>query len=296
MREQRLLVWRSLLFVPADNERFVEQAPNQGADAIILDLEDSVLPRAKVGARRTVSEAIGYLAGAGQTVLVRVNRPWRMMITDLEAVVGAGLTGVFVPKADGPSVPAVVDELLTTLEVERDLAHGSVRMFLRVESARGLMSVGPMLAASDRTVAAGVGTGDLSSSTGFDLGGHGIVHAHLTVATAAIAAGVLPIGLAGSIAEFEDMDAFRDLAMRSRSLGSVGAACIHPRQVRVLNEVFSPTAQELEWADSIIGAFATRGDGERGAFMLHGEFVDIAVLVKAQRIKETAARTGGATW
>ena len=280
-----LPIWRSLLYVPTTSMRFVDKASTSGADAVILDLEDSIPESAKADARSSLDDAVSLLASKQNEVLVRVNRPWQMLVPDLESVVQENVRGIVLPKVDDAGVVRVVDEMLTELEIQHALQPGHTRLFVRIESARGLRFIDPILSASGRTVATAIGSGDLSFSTGWSLAGLGLPLAHLTAVTAAIAANCLPLGLAGTITEFKDLGAFRDLAVVSRDLGSVGSPCIHPSQVPILNEVFQPTKAEVDWATRVLHAFDQESARKVGSFMLDGEFIDVAMYEQARRIQ-----------
>lgn len=288
MTHSPLPVWRSMLYVPANQERFVAGAPTRGADAIIVDLEDSVAPSDKVEARQGLSGVLDRLADAPSDLLVRVNRGLRLLFADLEASVHPALSAIALPKVDDPGLVRIVDEYLMELELERGIPVGHTKIFARIETPRGIRRVDAILAASTRVVATAIGSGDLSIHAGLDHTGGGLEHAHNEVVTAARAAGVLPLGLAGMIVEFNDLDAFEALALRSKGLGSVGAPCIHPRQVPILNKVFGLDPTEVDAAEELIDAFEAAAADSRGAFMHRGQFIDYAHYSQALEIRSAA--------
>src|SRR6202044_156900 len=130
-----LPVWRSMLFVPVTQRRFVEGAAKRGADAIILDLEDAVAISEKDRARTLVPEAARIVSRGGADVVVRLNRPMRMTVRDLEAVIGPGITAVSLPKAESPEHVQLVAEIIDELEAERGIPHGTTKMVAMVETA-----------------------------------------------------------------------------------------------------------------------------------------------------------------
>ena len=286
--------WRSLLFVPADNQRYITKAGRRGADAVILDLEDAVAPSAKPLARAGVTSAAAALHGLGSDVLVRVNRPWRLLVADLEAVVAPEVTAVALSKCDHEGVVLAASELLDELEAERGLPVGRTALFVRIEDAVGLRRVDAILAASRRVVAAGIGAGDLRATLGWS-SDDALRHAMLTVAVAARAAGVMPLGLATAIDEFTDLERYRTQAQRARDLGSLGAPCIHPRQVTVLNEVFAPTVEELAASKELVAAWERQAANGVVAFMHRGTFVDPAVVRRARTVLERSPQWPRAT-
>ena len=133
MRED-LPVWRSLMFVPVNVDKFVKTGADRGADGIILDLEDSVAPSQKDHARTLIADAIPQVARKGADVLVRVNRPWRMMVRDIEAAVIPGIAALVLTKVDSPEHVLAVAEMVDELEAERGLPAGSMKFYVLVES------------------------------------------------------------------------------------------------------------------------------------------------------------------
>src|SRR3954468_3992000 len=125
---QDLPVWRSLLFVPVTQRRFVDGAARRGADGIILDLEDSVAASEKERARTLVPEAAQIVSRGGADVIVRINRPMRMTVRDLEAVIGPGVDAIALPKAESPEHVQLVAEIMDELEAERGLPVGTTKM------------------------------------------------------------------------------------------------------------------------------------------------------------------------
>ena len=279
--------WRSLLYVPVVNERFVAKAHERGADAVILELEDAVAPSEKERARGLVEAAVPTVGQAGADVLVRINRPWRLAVRDVEASVLPGVRGLVLPKADSAEHVVAIAEVVSEVEAERGLEPGSIVLFPRIESARALQNVGEIAAAHERVVAVGLGSMDFSLSTGMQPGGIGNVVASFEVVVATVAAGRVPIGLVSVIYDYSDLDRFRQVAEESRALGLRGAPCVHPSQVPILNEVFSPSEAERERAARIVEEFE-RALGEGSASItVDGEFVDVPIYEQAKRLLDS---------
>ena len=276
--------WRSLLYVPATSERFVAKAHERGADAIILELEDAVAPSEKERARGLVPAAAKLVSQEGADVLVRVNRPWRLAVRDLEASIGPDVRGLVLPKVDSAEHVLALAEIAASVEAERGLEAGHTVFFPRIEGPKGLLNAAEICAAHPRVVAVGLGSSDYTIAAGMEAGGPGNVAASFLVVNAARAAGIVPIGLTGAIVGFDDLDAFRRSAEESRALGLRGAPCVHPSQVPILNEVFSPTAEELERARRVVEEYEQALAAGEGAIIVDGEFVDVPFYEQAKRL------------
>jgi len=189
-----------------------------------------------------VPEAAKRVGQGGADVLVRVNRPWRLAVRDLEAAVGQDVRGLVLPKVDSAEHLLALAEITASVEEERGLPVGHTVFFARIEGPKGLLNAAEICAAHPRVVAVGLGSSDYTIVTGMEAGGPGNAIASFVVVNAARAAGVVPIGLTGAVVGFADLDAFRRSAEESRALGLRGAPCVHPSQVPVLNEFSaSPT-------------------------------------------------------
>ena len=283
--ERSLPLWRSLLYVPVTNQRFVETAARRGADVIKLDLEDSIPPAEKPAARAAVRDAACLISEAGTEVLVRINRPWRMATRDLEAAVWPEVSGLCLPKLESADHLGFLDETVAELERERGMAVGSIRFMGLIETPRGLNNVREIAKASPRLTGLSLGQEDYSAALGMpSLGPEDLLEDMRRVQRAAREAGILPLGYAGSIAEISDMDTFRASAMRARALGMEGGSCVHPAQVPILNTVFSPTADEVELAEATVAAYdAAMADGH-GAVSFRGKMLDLPVVERARRV------------
>lgn len=277
-------VWRSLLYVPVNVPRFVERAHTRGADAIILDLEDAVAPAEKARAREVLPAAAAQLASRGSDVLVRINRPWRLAVRDLEAAIGPNVCGLVLPKVDSAAHVRAVGEVVADLERERQVPAGRTVFVVRIESAYGLLRAEEIAAADVRVMALGLGAADFALASGMAIDSAGVIAANARVIVAARAAGRVPLGLVSSITDYGDLDAFRILAVRSREMGYEGAPCVHPAQVAVLNEVFRPSAEHVENARRIVSVYEAALAEGRGAAGLAGKMIDAPFYEEAQRL------------
>jgi len=278
------VIWRSLLFVPSNNERFIDKAHTRGADGIILDLEDSVPAPERADARRMLGESVRRVASAGADVLVRINAEPDEAPADLQAAVIPGVRALLVPKVDDPQTLRALSAEVARLEAANGMTSGSVRFVVLVESALGLLRAEAIARAAPRTVAMELGGEDFALSTGMVPDGDTLALPKQMVLYAARAAGLVPLGILGSIADYGDTRAYRETAERSRRFGFEGAACIHPSNVPVLNEVFTPKAAELEHAERVVDAYEKAKQAGSGAVSVDGRMIDVPVVDRAQKL------------
>ena len=281
-----LPIWRSMMFVPVNVERFVEGAHARGADAIILDLEDSILPKDKERARTLVAAAAPKVSRSGADVLVRVNRPWRLCVRDLEAAVGKGICAIMLPKTESPEHVHMVAEVLDEVEAERGIAHGHTRIIVMIETATAFFRMREIAAAHPRVVGLTLGSEDFALAVGMVPEAEGLFYPKQQIVFAARAAGVLPLGFIGTVADYKDLEAFRATARRSRRVGFTGASVIHPSQIAILNEEFRPSADEVQKAQRVVAAFEAAKGGNQGAIEVDGKMVDLPVVERARRTLE----------
>jgi len=288
-----LPVWRSMLFVPVTRPRFVEKGAEAGADAIILDLEDAVAPADKERARTLLAEAAGAVSRRGADIVVRVNRPWRMLVRDLEAAVLPGIAALALPKIESAEHIEAIAEIVAELEAERRMQPGAVRLLAMVETASGFFRIDQIARAHARLVGLSIGAEDLALSVGMLPEPEGLFYPKQQCVIAARAAGVLPLGFIGTVADYKDLDAFRATIRRSRRLGFMGASCIHPSNVPILNEEFAPAAAEVAHAERMVAAFDAALAEGKGSIEFEGKMIDIPVVERARQLlaREAAIRS-----
>jgi citrate lyase subunit beta/citryl-CoA lyase len=279
-----LPVWRSLLYVPVNVERFVDKAHERGADAILLDLEDSVAPSEKQSARKLVAAAAEKVGRAGADVLVRINRPWRLALKDLEASVCPEVDGFALPKLESGDHLRMIAEVVIELEHERGMAVGATKFMAMVETPSAFLRMEEIARADARVVALAVGSEDLASAAGMEPDADALYYPKMHSVLVARAAGVLPLGFVGTVADFKDVDAFREMVRRSRRLGFEGASAVHPNQVKVLNEVHKPSDEEVERARRMIAAYDEANAEGLGAVTFEGTMIDVPVVERAHRL------------
>lgn len=288
---------RSSLFVPAIRERFIEKAPQAGADLLVLDLEDSVATAEKPKGREMARAAVSSMPRTGYVMCVRVNSLQSGLVEDdLSAVVCSELDAISLPKADRPEIIETVDRYLTLLEKTRGVPEGQIGIIPWIETALGIVNAYQICAASPRLVGAAVGGEDLTADMDMERtkGGKEIEYARYTVATAATAAGILPLDTV--FADFRDPDTFKEDCLFSHSIGFKGRFCIHPSQVEIANQVYQPSEKEIEQARKVVAAYEEGTSQGLGAVSLDGVMVDKPVydraLVLLERVEAIRNKTG----
>jgi citrate lyase subunit beta / citryl-CoA lyase len=288
-----LPVWRSLMFVPVTSEKFVRTGADRGADAIILDLEDAVAPSQKEHARTLIAGAIPQVSRNGADVVVRVNRPWRLLVRDLEAAVIPGVSALMLTKVDSPEHVQACAEIAAELEAERGLPPGRLKFIALVENAAGFFRIESIARSHPRVIGLSLGSEDFAADVGMRSEPEGLFYPKQHTIFAARAAGILPMGFIGSIADFRDQEAFRTIVKRSARLGFMCASAVHPLQVSVLNEEFSPNPVEVERAERMIAAYDEAYAKGLGAVQFEGAMIDVPVVERARSVVRRAIALRG---
>ncbi|MCC7428022.1 MAG: CoA ester lyase [Alphaproteobacteria bacterium] len=280
-----LPVWRSLMYCPTNNPRFVDKAHARGADAIILDLEDAVPEKDKAAARGMVQEAAAKVGRAGADVCVRINRPPGLAFRDIEAAVSANVTALFCTKLIGPDQVQLYAELCEELERARGLPVGPTKFVAMVETAAALVRVAEIARAHPRIVALSTGGEDMATSLGMsDPDSEMLYQPKVTGLIAARAAGVMPLGFIGTVADYRDTPEFRATLRRSRRYGFVCASCVHPAQVAPINEEYRPQPDEVDTARAMIETYADACARGLGAIVFKGKMIDVPVVQRAEAL------------
>lgn len=287
------LIRRSRLIMPANEKKFVEKAHLRNADAVALDLEDSVPVSEKVATRAVLKDAIPQVGRGGSDVLVRVNNTDELLRGDVEAAVWPGLSGIFFPKVETGRQVRDLDRLLAELEQKRGIPHGQVKISVIAETLTGYLNVREITSASERIDSLSLGTEDFATNTGMELSEatyHGWLIPRMEIVFVARAFNKLPLNLVGSMAGFSDTAAFEKLAVLSYKHGFLGSSCIHPGNVEILNRCFSPTPEEIEYAQKVIDTFERSVAAGRASAALEGKMIDYAHYEKAKRVQERSAK------
>jgi citrate lyase subunit beta/citryl-CoA lyase len=277
-------VWRSTMYVPGNVPKFIDKAHERGADCVLVDLEDSVQPAQKAEARAMLPETMKKVARGGADVAVRINRPLRLAIPDIEAAVRPGLSALFITKTEGVQHLRLLDEMVTELERERGMPVGSVGFGAMIEHPRALTQIHDIAEHGPRVIAMMLGGEDFALETGSIPGDESLELPKRLVAFAAQAHGVAMMGILGTVADYSDPAAYKASAERARRFGFSGGTCIHPGLVQALNEAFTPTADEVAHARKLIVADEKAAAEGRGSFSVDGKMIDIPVIDRARRL------------
>jgi len=266
---------RSLLYVPALAERYIERAHQRGADAIVLDLEDAIVPGDKAPARSALAPAIQLLRSRNAEVWVRVNHDHVLIELDLTAAIQIGVAGIVLPKVEDENQLKRVSAFIERREKSMGLVPGSVKLAAILESPKGIAAA-QHLVSLKRLTALCFGPEDYATSLGLEPTLRVLAQAAHAVSLAARAVDLDAWGPAGSISEFKKLSRFRRVVQVSMALGFTGCFCIHPDQVEIINQAYQPTAKQVAWARAVVSAF-----GQSGSVAVDGRMVDKPVYDRA---------------
>jgi len=279
-----LPVWRSLMYVPVNVEKYVDKAHTRGADCIQVDLEDSVPMAEKDRARTLVPGVAARVRRGGADVVVRINRPLSMAVRDIEASVGPDVNGLAITKTQSGDHLKLLDELVGELEAKRGLPHGHTRFIAMVETPASFFRMPEIANAVERLAAMNIGGEDFALENGMAPVEETLQMPKQQMIFAARSAGIMPLGFIASVAGFGQWDAFRAMVNRSRQFGFMGAGCIHPGQVPIVNGEYTPSGEEVAYAKRIVEENAKAEAAGRASFALDGKMIDIPVVVRAERL------------
>jgi citrate lyase subunit beta/citryl-CoA lyase len=279
-----------MLFVPVNVPKFVETSHTRGADAIILDLEDSVPPAEKATARGLIQDAAPKVARSGADVVVRVNQPIELCVRDLEAAISPQISALMLPKIDSAGHVRLLAELSDRIEAAKGMTVGHTRFMALIETPAAFARADEIAAAHPRLISISLGSEDFAMEIGGEAATDILAYPKQRVAIAAIANGLMPMGIIGSVADFRDLEGYRASARLARRMGFRGASCIHPNHVAILNEEFGVKPAELAWAKRVIDVYEEAKAQGRASVQLDGKMIDIPIVIKAERIITAAER------
>ena len=290
-------VLRSMLFTPGNHPRRVEKALTLGADAVILDLEDAVAVGEKIATRKTVVEALSQPRNG--KAYIRVNAiATQWCLGDVTAIVQRGLDGIVLPKVESAADLRTIDWLVTNLERERGLPPGGIDLMPIVETAAGFSRLDRIFGARSLKDYAGqwrvkrmaFGAADFTADAGmtWTAGEEELTSLRVALVVASRAAGIEP-PIDTVWARLADVAGLRASVERSLHLGFQGRMCIHPDQVVVANELFTPSAEQAARAQKIVEAFRAAEASGVASIQVDGAFVDYPVFHRAERVLATLA-------
>jgi citrate lyase subunit beta/citryl-CoA lyase len=301
----RRLPRRSCHAVPGSNEKFLAKAPSLPADMFFLDLEDAVAPLEKEAARAKVVDAVRDLDWGAAVLCVRVNgwdTKWTYGdVIDVVGRAGTRLDELMLPKVQDAAQVVALDLLLTQVEINAGLPAGHIGIEAQIETARGLINVEEICAASPRVETVILGPVDFSASMGMPSLAGGLAipeypgdyfhYVFMKILMAGRANGLQVID--GPYVKVRDADGFREYSRRTQILGFDGKWSLHPDQVTILNEVFSPTQEQFDRAWEVLDVYRAATDRDRrGAVMLGDEMIDEASRKVAVTLVARGERAG----
>lgn len=284
-------VYRSLLFMPGNKPKWMTNIPNLEADAVILDLEDGVPYEEKPIARKNVANVLRQLADLERPALfVRINRSEKETVIfnqeDIEAIVQPGLTGIVLPKVYEPEEIMQLSAELTKLEKKRGLPEGGIKLLPILETAKSMYFCYD-IAICDRVI----GITGLSSKNGdveralrtqWTMEGHETLYLKSKVVMAARAAGVTPIS--GLWQHVHDLEGLQKSAKRNRQLGFDGELILHPSNIHIMNEAYSPSDEDIAYYEALMETFYAAKEQGNATVMYDGSHIDYAHVETAKSI------------
>jgi citrate lyase subunit beta/citryl-CoA lyase len=276
---------RSLMFVPGNRRDMLEKAASAPADFLVPDMEDSVPMAEKSAARNVIADMLPILYKAGKRSVVRVNTlTTGLLEEDMNAAVTPHTYGINVGKVDTSWDVHEIDKMLTSLEIKKGLERGKTRLILYIESAMAIINAYSICSASPRIMAVAFGAEDFTVDMGTERTDESteIFLPRSMLPIAARAANIAPLDIV--YANFRDEEGLRRDIQVGKSMGYKGKFAIHPAQIQVINEMFSPMPEEIEYAKRVVIAFEEAEAHGKGATSLDGKMIDIPVVKRARNL------------
>ena len=284
---------RSMLFLPGNNPNMLINGATLGADAIIFDLEDAVAPAEKDAARILVRNTMQYMDLGRCEKIVRINSVdtafWK---ADIDTIAPQKPNLILLPKAACADDIRLVDSYLTEVESKLGMAQGTIGLMPLIETAMGVENAYSIASAAKRVKALFLGAEDLTADLQCQRTKEGreIEYARTRLVVAARAAGVDVYDT--PFTDVNDDEGILTDAKLAKALGFTGKASISPRHVEVINNVFSPTLKEIDYAYEVMDAIALAKSQGKGAIALHGKMIDAPIVARAQRTIDMAKALG----
>jgi citrate lyase subunit beta / citryl-CoA lyase len=282
------MMFRSLIFIPSNVERFINKAKVVNADIICFDLEDSVPVNEKAVARQTIMEALTQRTEYKSNVYIRINSfESGLALLDLNAIIRKGIDGIVIPKVNDEIEFSKLVDLISTLEQKRGIEKNSIKLMPSIETAKGVVNAYSIAKTVQRVNALVFGVFDFLYDMRLDYDendGIEYAYARAKVPVDARAAGVASID--GIWQKVDDIDGLRKDAIVAKRLGYSGKSIIHPNQIETVHKVFVPNRNEIEWAKKVLEALseAMEKGVDRGAVKLEGKMIDAVHYKQAKAI------------
>jgi citrate lyase subunit beta / citryl-CoA lyase len=282
------MMFRSLIFIPSNVERFINKAKVVNADIICFDLEDSVPVNEKAVARQTIMEALTQRTEYKSNVYIRINSfESGLALLDLNAIIRKGIDGIVIPKVNDEIEFSKLVELISTLEQKRGIEKNSIKLMPSIETAKGVVNAYSIAKTVQRVNALVFGVFDFLYDMRLDYDendGIEYAYARAKVPVDARAAGVASID--GIWQKVDDIEGLRKDAIIAKRLGYSGKSIIHPNQIETVHKVFVPNRNEIEWAKKVLEALseAMEKGVDRGAVKLEGKMIDAVHYKQAKAI------------
>jgi len=278
-------LYRSLIFVPGNNIRFLEKAKSLSADIVCFDLEDSVPNLDKKTARKRISKALKQSSEYGPDVYVRTNSPVSGKIPeDLQEIVRAGLDGIVIPKVNNIQELKKIEKIISALEKKRKLK--TIKLIPSIESSEGVINAYKIASYSKRISALVFGVFDLLNDLGLEYTkkSEGANYARMKIPLDANAAGVYALDAIWQ--DLKDVNGFKKDCLIGKKLGYVGKTLIHPNQIPITHKIFYPNKTEITWAEKVYKTYLQSSKKGRGATVVDGKMIDEVHYKRAKALLE----------
>ena len=279
-------LFRSLIFVPGNNQRFLEKAKNLGADIICFDLEDSVPLEEKKSARQLIKEALAKRSEYKSEVYVRTNSPISGMVwDDLNEILQKGIDGIVIPKVNNIAELKKIEKMIINLEKKRKLKQ--IDIIPSIESAEGVVNTYVIASSSKRIPALVFGVFDLLNDLGVEYTkqAEGAKYSRAKIPVDAKAAGKYAIDAIWQ--DLNDETGLEQDCVLAKGLGYVGKSIIHPNQIEIAHRIFHPAPSEIEWARKVVDAYAIAKQKKKGATKVEGKMIDEVHFKQAKALLES---------
>ena len=292
-RPQKFRLRRTMMFMNAQKPGLIKDAYIYGCDSIILDLEDAVAESKKHAARFSLYHALTTIDYGDTEVIVRINGldtpHWR---EDVRCAVAAGADGIRIPKCEGAEVVAQVEEAVLQAEKEFGVEEGRTLLMAALESPTAVLNAREICKSSDRLFGVAISGGDYRKSMHVTLqpGGIEMLTARSLMLMAAREAGLQCFDT--MYPYVDDMEGFKAEVEQNRAMGFDGKSLINPRQIRLVHEIFAPTAKEIAYAEKLVRSYKEQSAKGVGVYIVDGNMIDLPFIQDAQRVIELAKASG----